>query len=102
MVHLKEPVPASAVEQVLGCSVLEIQRSMERVESAPEAELPQALDNYESNIFTFLYLACISTKTTCGEEERARLNKQIYDLVRMDPRSRQGSSLLHLATRDKH
>ncbi|KAM6973172.1 protein fem-1 homolog B [Aplochiton taeniatus] len=97
MVHLKEPVSAPAVEQVLCCSVLEIQRSMARVQAAPEAELPQALDNYESNVFTFLYLACISTKTTCGEEERAHLNKQIYNLIQLDPRSREGSSLLHLA-----
>lgn len=97
MVHLKEQVVASAVEQVLSCSVLEIQRSMARVEAAAEFELPQAMDNYESNVFTFLYLACISTKTTCREEERARINKHIYDLIQLDPRSREGSSLLHLA-----
>ncbi|XP_056138211.1 protein fem-1 homolog B isoform X1 [Lampris incognitus] len=97
MVHLKEPVSAPAVEQVLSCSVVEIQRSMARVQAAPETELPQAMDNYESNIFTFLYLVCISTKTTCSEEERARINKQIYNLIQLDPRSREGSSLLHLA-----
>ncbi|KAK9516110.1 hypothetical protein VZT92_024066 [Zoarces viviparus] len=97
MVHLKEPVLASAVEQVLSCSVLEIQRSMARVDTAVESELPQALDNYESNVFTFLYLTCISTKTTCGNEGRARINKHIYDLIQLDPRSREGSSLLHLA-----
>ncbi|XP_054476627.1 protein fem-1 homolog B [Anoplopoma fimbria] len=97
MVHLKEPVLASAVEQVLSCSVLEIQRSMARVDAAAESELPQALDNYESNVFTFLYLVCISTKTTCDEEARARINKHIYDLIQLDPRSREGASLLHLA-----
>lgn len=97
MVHLKEAVPAGAVEQVLRCSVLEIQRSMARVEAAPEAELPTAMDNYESNVFTFLYLVCISTKTQCSEEGRARINKQIYNLIQLDPRSREGSSLLHLA-----
>ncbi|XP_030588130.1 protein fem-1 homolog B isoform X1 [Archocentrus centrarchus] len=97
MVHLKEHVSAAAVEQVLGCSVLEIQRSMARVEAAAESELPQAMDNYESNVFTFLYLACISTKTTCSDEERAAINKHIYNLIQLDPRSREGSSLLHLA-----
>ncbi|CDQ58516.1 protein fem-1 homolog B [Oncorhynchus mykiss] len=97
MVHLKEPVGAEPVKQVLHCSVLEIQRSMARVEAAPEAELHTAMDNYESNVFTFLYLVCISTKTVCGEEERARINKQIYNLIQLDPRSREGSSLLHLA-----
>ncbi|KAF6716327.1 fem-1-like protein B [Oryzias melastigma] len=97
MVHLKEHVWASAVEQVLSCSVLEIQRSMARVDAGPESELPQAMDNYESNIFTFLYLACISTKTTCSDEERARINKHVYNLIQMDPRGRDGSSLLHLA-----
>ncbi|CAL8260164.1 unnamed protein product [Merluccius merluccius] len=98
MVQLKEAVRAAAVEQVLGCSVLEIQRSAARMAAAPEAELPQATDNFESNLFTFLYLACISTKTACGDDgERARINKHIYTLVRRDPRSRQGSSLLHLA-----
>lgn len=97
MVHLKEKVLASAVEQVLSCSVLEIQRSMARVDTAAESELPQAMDNYESNVFTFLYLACISTKTPCSSEERACINKHIYNLIQLDPRSREGSSLLHLA-----
>ncbi|XP_072291040.1 protein fem-1 homolog B [Eucyclogobius newberryi] len=97
MVHLREPLNAVSVEQVMSCSVLEIQRSVSRVDSASEAELPQAQDNFESNIFTFLYLACISTKTVCSEEHRARMNKHIYDLIRLDPRSRDGSTLLHLA-----
>ena len=97
MVHLKEAVSAGAVEQVLCCCVLEVRRSMGRVETAPEAELPATMDNYESNLFTFLYLVCISTKTLCGDEERGRINKQIYNLIQLDPRSRLGSSLLHLA-----
>ncbi|XP_052453780.1 protein fem-1 homolog B [Carassius gibelio] len=97
MVHLKEPVRASDVEHVLRASVLEIRRSMERLQTTTDAELQAATDSYESNLFTFLYLVCISTKTQCGEEERARINKQIYDLIRLDPRSREGSTLLHLA-----
>lgn len=97
MVHLKEPVRAADVEHVLSASVLEIRRSVARVRAATDTEAPAAADNCESNIFTFLYLVCISTKTQCGEEERARINKQIYDLIRLDPRSREGSSLLHLA-----
>lgn len=107
MVHLKERLPAAAVEQVLACSVLEIQRSMARAEAAAaggvgpgvdaSSELPQAADNYESNVLTFLYLACIATKTMCSEEERARINRHVYELVRLDPRSRHGASLLHLA-----
>ncbi|XP_026057869.1 protein fem-1 homolog B [Carassius auratus] len=97
MVHLKEPVRASDVEHVLRASVLEIRRSMDRLQTTTDAELQAATDSYESNLFTFLYLVCISTKTQCGEEERARINKQIYDLIRLDPRSREGSTLLHLA-----
>ncbi|XP_016405906.1 protein fem-1 homolog B [Sinocyclocheilus rhinocerous] len=97
MVHLKEPVRASDVEHVLSASVLEIRRSVARLRTTTDAELPAATDSYESNVFTFLYLVCISTKTQCSEEERARINKQIYDLIRLDPRSREGLSLLHLA-----
>ncbi|KAJ8417181.1 hypothetical protein AAFF_G00284080 [Aldrovandia affinis] len=97
MIHLSEPVRARDVERVLRCSVLEIERSMVRVGAAQEPDLHSAMDNYESNLFTFLYLVCISTKTQCGEEERARVNKQIYNLIQLDPRSREGSSLLHLA-----
>ncbi|XP_051547747.1 protein fem-1 homolog B-like [Myxocyprinus asiaticus] len=97
MVHLKEPVQASDVEQVLCASVQEIRRSKARVQTATDVELPVATDNYESNMFTFLYLVCISTKTQCNEQERACINKQIYDLIQLDPRSREGSSLLHLA-----
>uniref|UniRef100_A0A3Q2XS10 Protein fem-1 homolog B n=1 Tax=Hippocampus comes TaxID=109280 RepID=A0A3Q2XS10_HIPCM len=97
MLHLKERLSAD-VEQVLGCSALEISRSMARAQSAPEGELAQAADNYESNVFTFLYLACIATKTPCGDDrERARINKHVYDVVRLDPRARDGATLLHLA-----
>ncbi|XP_061696607.1 protein fem-1 homolog B [Syngnathoides biaculeatus] len=100
MLHLKERPPPHAVEQVLGCSALEIGRSMARAQAAPEGELAQAADNYESNVFTFLYLVCIATKTACGDEDdkqRARINKHVYDVVRLDPRARDGASLLHLA-----
>ncbi|CAL1594226.1 unnamed protein product [Knipowitschia caucasica] len=97
MVHLRVSLSAAAVEQVMSCALLEIQRSVSRLEVAPEAELPQAQDNYESNIFTFLYLSCISTKCSCSEPQRARMNKHIYDLIQLDPRSRDGSTLLHLA-----
>lgn len=97
MVHLKERVLASAVQQVLRCCVLEIQRSLTRVNALDASELPQSTDNYEANLFTFLYLVCISTKIACGEDERARINKHVYDLIQLDPRSREGSSLLHLA-----
>ncbi|XP_057692768.1 protein fem-1 homolog B [Corythoichthys intestinalis] len=104
MLHLKEPLDADAVEEVLGCSALEIRRSMARAqaaavaEEATDGEPAQAADNYESNVFTFLYLACIATKTACGHErQRARLNKHVYDVVRLDPRARDGASLLHLA-----
>ncbi|XP_012674256.1 protein fem-1 homolog B [Clupea harengus] len=97
MVHLKEQVRPGDVEQVLSCSVLEIQRSMSRMENTPEVELHAATDNYESNIFTFLYLLCISTQTQCNALERAPINKHVYQLLQLDPRSREGSSLLHLA-----
>nr|XP_057931344.1 protein fem-1 homolog B [Doryrhamphus excisus] len=97
MLHLKERLGAAAVEQVLGCSALEIRRSMARMDTAVESELPQAADNYESNVFTFLYLACITTKTPCGDEERICINKHVYDVIQLDPRSREGASLLHLA-----
>ncbi|XP_077425034.1 protein fem-1 homolog B [Vanacampus margaritifer] len=98
MLHLKERLDADAVEQVLGCSALEIGHSMTRAQSAPEGELAQAVDNYESNVFTFLYLACIATKTPCGDErQRARINKHVYDVLRLDPRARDGATLLHLA-----
>ncbi|KAM9753716.1 protein fem-1 homolog B [Menidia menidia] len=101
MLHLKERPPAASVNAVLGCSVLEIRRSAARMEGirggGGEAELAQATDNYESNLFTFLYLACISTKTPCDEEQRAAINRHVYELVQLDPRSRDGASLLHLA-----
>ncbi|XP_065133398.1 protein fem-1 homolog B [Paramisgurnus dabryanus] len=97
MVHLKEPVRAVDVEQVLRASVLEIRRSIARMHAATDAESAAASESYESNIFTFLYLVCIATKTQRSEDESARINKQIYDLIRLDPRSRDGLSLLHLA-----
>ncbi|XP_072134156.1 protein fem-1 homolog B isoform X1 [Mobula birostris] len=97
MIHLNEPVKPRDIENVLKCSVLEIERGLARIKNPSDMDVQTAMDNCESNIFTFLYLVCISTKTQCNEEERARINKQIYRLVHLDPRTRHGSSLLHLA-----
>ncbi|XP_078539188.1 protein fem-1 homolog B [Lissotriton helveticus] len=97
MIHLNEPVKAKDIESVLRCSVLEIERGMARIKNPQDTDLQTALDNYECNIFTFLYLVCISTKTRCSVEEQSRINKQIYNLIQLDPRTRDSSSLLHLA-----
>ncbi|KAJ7311135.1 hypothetical protein JRQ81_006738 [Phrynocephalus forsythii] len=97
MIHLNEPVRAKDIESVLRCSVLEIEQGMARVKNSQDSEFHTAMDNYECNIFTFLYLVCISTKTQCSEEEQSRINKQIYNLIHLDPRTRDGSSLLHHA-----
>ncbi|XP_030045663.1 protein fem-1 homolog B [Microcaecilia unicolor] len=97
MIHLNEPVKAKDIESVLRCSVVEIERGTSRIEGTPDAEVHTALDNYECNVFTFLYLVCISTKTQSTPEEQASVNKQIYKLIQLDPRTRDGSSLLHLA-----
>ncbi|MGH0170632.1 UNVERIFIED_CONTAM: hypothetical protein FKN15_059421 [Acipenser sinensis] len=97
MIHLNEPVKAKDIENVLKCSVVEIEREISRMKIIQESDIHAATDNYESNVFTFLYLVCISTKTQCNEEERARVNKQIYNLIQLDPRSKEGSTLLHLA-----
>ncbi|EAW77819.1 protein fem-1 homolog B isoform X3 [Gorilla gorilla gorilla] len=40
---------------------------------------------------------CISTKTQCSEEDQCKINKQIYNLIHLDPRTREGFTLLHLA-----
>lgn len=98
MIHLSEPVRAPDVERVLHCSVLEIEQGMRRLRASPDAaDGHGALDNHECNLYTFLYLVCISTKTRCSEEDQRRINRQIYSLVRLDPRTREGASLLHLA-----
>ncbi|XP_028921258.1 protein fem-1 homolog B [Ornithorhynchus anatinus] len=97
MIHLHEAVRARDIESVLRCSVLEIEQGMARGRGPPEAEPPGALDNHECNLFTFLYLVCISTKTQCSEDDQARLNRQIYNLIQLDPRTRDGATLLHLA-----
>ncbi|XP_073509569.1 protein fem-1 homolog B [Phyllobates terribilis] len=97
MIHLNEPVKAHDVENVLRCSVLEIERGMTRVQNPQEPDAHSTLENHECNLYTFLYLVCISTKTQRSEEEQSRINKQIYRLVHLDPRTREGCSLLHLS-----
>ncbi|XP_076984451.1 protein fem-1 homolog B isoform X1 [Tamandua tetradactyla] len=97
MIHLNETVKAPDIECVLRCSVLEIEQSMNRVKNIPDADVHNAMDNYECNLYTFLYLVCISTKTQCSEEDQCKINKQIYNLIHLDPRTREGFTLLHLA-----
>ncbi|KAK2112041.1 Protein fem-1 B [Saguinus oedipus] len=97
MIHLNETVKSPDIECVLRCSVLEIEQSMNRVKNISDADVHNAMDNYECNLYTFLYLVCISTKTQCSEEDQCKINKQIYNLIHLDPRTCEGFTLLHLA-----
>ncbi|XP_038179943.1 LOW QUALITY PROTEIN: protein fem-1 homolog B [Arvicola amphibius] len=98
MIHLNEAVKAPDIECVLRCSCfLEIEPEQNRVKNISDADVHSAMDNYECNLYTFLYLVCISTKTQCSEEDQCRINKQIYNLIHLDPRTREGFTLLHLA-----
>ncbi|KAG7473335.1 hypothetical protein MATL_G00094700 [Megalops atlanticus] len=98
MIRLGVPVLARDVENVLRHSVAEIERCAVRAAGAQGLDLHIAVGNYDFNLFTSLYLVAVSTKMQCSEEEeRTRVNKLIYKLLRQDPRIQDGSSLLHLA-----
>uniref|UniRef100_A0A8C4N987 Protein fem-1 homolog B n=1 Tax=Eptatretus burgeri TaxID=7764 RepID=A0A8C4N987_EPTBU len=96
MILLGELVPADVLEHVLQCCILEIERSQKATKAASPLDYGIAVDAYEGNLHTFLYLVCVAARISCGKEQNACLNRQIYHLLQLDPRTRLGSSLLHL------
>uniref|UniRef100_A0A8C6RAJ7 Uncharacterized protein n=1 Tax=Nannospalax galili TaxID=1026970 RepID=A0A8C6RAJ7_NANGA len=96
MIHLKETVKAPDIECVLRSRVLETEQSMNSVKNVADADVHSATDNDECNLHTLLCLVCISTKTRCREDQ-CQINKHIYNLIRLDPRTQEGFALLHLA-----
>uniref|UniRef100_UPI00358EA6CD protein fem-1 homolog B-like isoform X2 n=1 Tax=Myxine glutinosa TaxID=7769 RepID=UPI00358EA6CD len=96
MILLGELVPADVLECVLKSCVLEIERSQKAMRAASLLDYGKAVDAHEGNLHTFLYLVCVAARISCGEEQNACLNRHIYYLLQLDPRTRRGSSLLHL------
>nr|XP_032809291.1 protein fem-1 homolog B [Petromyzon marinus] len=97
MIHLNEPVPPEALERVLESCIAEVKRSVSGVQAACQHDMHASWDMHEANLHTALYLVCVVTRTRTSEEQTLRLNRQIYRLLRMDARTRDGSTLLHLA-----
>ncbi len=84
--------------------MLELERNKDRfIHPGPKDDPDTIIEEYETNIFTSLYLITIITKllknknTEIGAEDLLELYKMIFRLNKMDLKLRDGQTLLHLA-----
>lgn len=89
---------------VLQSTILELERNKEKLINPGPKDDPEAvMEEYETNIFTSLYLLTIMTKLMKNRhskitvENLKQLYKMVFQLNQMDVKLRDGQRLLHLA-----
>ncbi|XP_043933490.1 protein fem-1 homolog B-like isoform X2 [Protopterus annectens] len=97
MLYLNKSINPSYLEKVLSYTAKEIERQTCRDVNTEHTSIMAVNDSYEFTLYIFLYLVCISTKLVCNEDEKFRISEQISRLIHLEPRTQDGSSMLHLA-----
>lgn len=89
---------------VLQSTILELERNQEKmINPGPKDDVEVILEEYETNIFTALYLLTIMTKLMKNRHSKITIDnlKDLYRMVfqvnRMDVKLRDGQRLIHLA-----
>jgi Fem-1 family protein b len=89
---------------VLEATVLEMERNEQKMENpGPKDDIDVIMEEYETNIFTSLYLLTIMTKlmknkhTKITNENLKDLYRMVWKINQMDVKLRDGQRLLHLA-----
>lgn len=89
---------------VLKSTILEIERNIQKIANpGPKDDVDVVLEEYETNIFTSLYLLTIMTKlmknkhTKITNENLKDLYSMVFKINQMDVKLRDGQRLLHLA-----
>lgn len=105
MIHVETvDLRVGNVLQVLRSTILELDRNEQKMlNPGPKDDVDVILEEYETNIFTSLYLMVIMTKLMKNRHIKISVDhlKDLYCLVfqlnRMDVKMRDGQRLLHLA-----
>jgi Fem-1 homolog b len=92
------------VLSVIESTAEELKRNQNRlINPGPKDDYDLVMEEYETNIFTALYLLCIMTKLMKNKhinftsENFVTLYKHVYHLIQMDIKLRDGQRLIHLA-----
>lgn len=105
MIHVETvDLRVGNVLQVLQSTILELERNKEKLANpGPKDDFEVVMEEYETNIFTSLYLLTIMTKlmknrhSKISVENLKDLYRMVFQLNRMDVKLRDGQRLLHLA-----
>lgn len=89
---------------VLQSTIFELERNQQKmINPGPKDDVEVIMEEFETNIFTALYLLTIMTKlmkkrhTKITRENLKDLYRMVFQLNRMDPKLRDGQTLMHLA-----
>lgn len=105
MIHVETvDLRVGNVLQVLQSTILELERNKDKlINPGPKDDFEVVMEEYETNIFTSLYLLTIMTKlmksrhSKITAEHLKHLYKMVFQLNQMDVKLRDGQRLLHLA-----
>jgi Fem-1 family protein b len=100
MDHIGVDITFSHMEEVLRACVGEVKSKLEKVANpGPKDDVDCLREELENNMHTFLYLLVVFSKmkkSLCSEDVFPAM-RQVYEMLTLDPRRRDGASLLHLA-----
>ncbi|XP_054707076.1 protein fem-1 homolog B-like [Uloborus diversus] len=99
MIHLGEEVAFEKVKQVLEVTLRELTKNQLALKDAAEDNYETVMEELEDNMFTTLYLLVIVTKIIkkLSPSEEDYIYKLVYQVNKLNLRTSDGSSLLHLA-----
>lgn len=105
MIHVETvDLRAGNVILVIKSTILELDRNRQKMENpGPKDDVEIIMEEYETNIFTALYLLTIMTKLMKNRYQKTTpenlkdLYRMVFELNKMDVRLRDGQRLLHLS-----
>ncbi|KAK3751982.1 hypothetical protein QZH41_001918 [Actinostola sp. cb2023] len=101
MIQRKVLPSFSDVLDVYEYSILEYEKLRKKLQTAEEKKQQSLTADLESILHRSLYLLTIFNKLQYKDSEEKSLQKLLYQYLCMDPRTKQGKTLLHLAVSSK-
>ncbi|XP_034241275.1 protein fem-1 homolog B isoform X2 [Thrips palmi] len=101
MIHVGAPLSYSQVKSAMISALKEIESNKTKIANpGPKDDVETIQEELDMNLITMLYLLCISCKLLADHdsdhESQLSLNKIAFQANRLDARSRDGETLLHL------
>ncbi|KAI9561961.1 Fem-1-like protein B [Daphnia sinensis] len=100
VLHVGLELPFNVLEEVLASTAMELERNQTKISNpGPKDDIEVIAEEMDCNVTTALYLVTITTKllSKATSQQEHTIYRHVFKLNRLNVRSKEGSSLLHLA-----